>query len=188
MVFLPTMVTMSLAGIWHGAGLQFLIFGLLHGAYLCLNHAYRIFGVRRGATRVRTSWQGEIWKIALTYCGVLVASVFFRAPSVSDAAQLLAGMSGLHGMDAPDLGATATVWAAFRQVGWLAFLYVVVWGFPNTQQIMRAYDPALGQVSPGPLPWLRWRISPGYGLLLGVATAVALLSIADGSEFLYFQF
>jgi D-alanyl-lipoteichoic acid acyltransferase DltB (MBOAT superfamily) len=38
---------MGLAGIWHGAGLQFLIFGLLHAAYLSINHAWRIFVVGR---------------------------------------------------------------------------------------------------------------------------------------------
>ena len=39
---------MGLAGIWHGAGLQYLIFGLMHAAYLSINHAWRIFvvGVR----------------------------------------------------------------------------------------------------------------------------------------------
>jgi alginate O-acetyltransferase complex protein AlgI len=188
MVILPTMVTMSLAGIWHGAGLQFFIFGALHGIYLCINHAYRIFGAKRGASRAGGSPQGHLWKVAITYLAVLVASVFFRAPSVADAGRLLAGMGGFHGMNALGSVTVTGAWPALRQVAWLAALYAVVWGLPNTQQIMRAYDPALDQVSPGPLPWLRWRISPACGLVLGAATAVAMLSITDNSEFLYFQF
>src|SRR3954447_11662301 len=39
----PTLITMGLAGVWHGAGTQYLIFGLLHGLYITVNHAARIF-------------------------------------------------------------------------------------------------------------------------------------------------
>jgi alginate O-acetyltransferase complex protein AlgI len=39
----PTLVTMGLAGVWHGAGTQYLIFGLLHGFYIVVNHAMRTF-------------------------------------------------------------------------------------------------------------------------------------------------
>ena len=38
----PTFTTMFLAGVWHGAGLQFIVFGMLHGFYLTVNHAWRI--------------------------------------------------------------------------------------------------------------------------------------------------
>ena len=46
-VAVPTFYTMALAGIWHGAGLQYFIYGLLHAAYLTVNHAWRAWrGVR----------------------------------------------------------------------------------------------------------------------------------------------
>ena len=45
---------MGLTGIWHGAGFQFLVFGLLHAMYLSVNHAWRIFVVgRKPAPRAR---------------------------------------------------------------------------------------------------------------------------------------
>ncbi len=53
---------------------------------------------------------------------------------------------------------------------------------------MIGYQPALGRVQPGPLSWLRWRMNPGWGLVLGAATAIAVLSMTDNAEFLYFQF
>jgi len=43
MVAFPLITTMFLAGIWHGAGFQFVVFGVLHGLYLTVNHAWRIF-------------------------------------------------------------------------------------------------------------------------------------------------
>ena len=55
-----------------------------------------------------------------------------------------------------------------RDVVWLAGLYAIVWGAPNTQQIMRHYAPALGRIKPGPLlaamcwqPNLRWAAACG---------------------------
>src|SRR5260370_17034201 len=36
--YINLLVTMLLGGLWHGAGLTFLVWGGLHGTYLCINH------------------------------------------------------------------------------------------------------------------------------------------------------
>ena len=80
MVVMPTTYTMALAGVWHGAGLQFFVFGLIHAAYLSVNHAWRVFGKKPAASssvimrRVRT-----VLSVAVTYVAVLVPETFFRA-------------------------------------------------------------------------------------------------------------
>src|SRR6186713_648743 len=38
--YLNLMVTMLLGGLWHGAAWTFVVWGALHGAYLCVNHAF----------------------------------------------------------------------------------------------------------------------------------------------------
>ena len=103
MVAFPTFCTMALAGVWHGAGLQFLIFGLLHACYLTINHLWRSFGPKpasAGPTPVRAVQ--VIGAVLLTYLAVLVAQLFFRAASCGDALTLLAGMVGAHGVRRPD--------------------------------------------------------------------------------------
>lgn len=35
------MITMFLGGLWHGAGWTFIIWGVLHGIYICINHLWR---------------------------------------------------------------------------------------------------------------------------------------------------
>jgi len=40
----PTLLTMFVSGLWHGAGYLFILWGLLHGLYLVINHAWRHFG------------------------------------------------------------------------------------------------------------------------------------------------
>jgi D-alanyl-lipoteichoic acid acyltransferase DltB (MBOAT superfamily) len=180
MVLFPTMSTMALAGIWHGAGLQFLIFGMLHGTYLSINHAWRIFLGHTPGTAVSPSRVRRVGKILLTYCCVVVAMVFFRAPSTGSALNLLAGMIGLQG------GGTAGIPA--REIAWLAGLYGIVWGLPNTQEIMREYRPALARVLPGPGPLFAWRMTPGWAVISGVGAAIGAMAVGGTTEFIYFQF
>ena len=44
LVVVPVFITFLLVGIWHGAGLTFLLFGLMHAIYISINHAWRMFG------------------------------------------------------------------------------------------------------------------------------------------------
>ena len=42
LVAFPMLLTMLVSGIWHGAGYTFIVWGLLHGCYLTINHAWRL--------------------------------------------------------------------------------------------------------------------------------------------------
>jgi D-alanyl-lipoteichoic acid acyltransferase DltB (MBOAT superfamily) len=183
MVLLPTFVTMTLAGVWHGSGITFLVFGLLHAVYLSVNHAWRLW--RR--TPPRTGWRAVLGRILLTYGCVLVGSVVFRAPSLPGAGHLLLGMAGLHGVS-PHLAYDKQGLKALLRAVQLVVLYAIVWGAPNTQQIMRTCQPTLESVRAGALPWLAWRPSLPWAAAFGCAAALALLSLGGSGEFLYFQF
>ncbi len=191
MVALPTCVTMALIGIWHGAGLQFLLFGLLHGTYLSINHAWRTWRgrLRYGRANVKPGEQGglgHVGGVLLTYVAVLVGLVVFRAPALGAAGQMLASLLGRHGNG---------TWAgdvALHDVVWLAGLHGIVWGLPNTQQIMRRYEPALGRLHAEATGWLSarltWQPSPLWAVLCGCGALLALLAMGGTTEFLYFQF
>ena len=81
-MLLPTFVTMALAGIWHGSGLTFLVFGLLHAVYISVNHALAC-----AASAHRTGYAAVHHRPAslLTYLCVLVGAIMFRAPSLTAA-------------------------------------------------------------------------------------------------------
>ncbi|MGA7782840.1 MAG: MBOAT family O-acyltransferase [Paraburkholderia sp.] len=135
-VAVPTFYTMALAGIWHGAGLQYFIYGLLHAAYLTVNHAWRAWSGMRaqkatggtGTARLkpavaaprdalnvdvtRSPWLAALRHAAsvlLTFVAALVAFVFFRAHGVSDAVALLQGMAGMRGIESLDWPAWGVV-------------------------------------------------------------------------------
>ncbi len=179
MFALPLMATMTLAGIWHGSGLTFLVFGALHGFYLCVCHAWRLFRPNSPAR----SLPAVLAQCALTYLCVLVASVFFRAPSVSAALDVLGGMAGAHGFAAPERPLAAPVHLVH-----LAALYAIVWLCPNTQQIMSRYKPVIGDVD-APRPWVpTWSPNWVSAVALGFGATAGILALGGTTEFLYFQF
>ena len=187
MVALPTMVAMLLIGVWHGAGLQFLIFGFLHGLYITSYHAWRIFGKGRG--HVTSSKLGALARhvccVGLTIFCVLIAQVFFRASSTSDAYAMLAGMSGLHHfqMQAPS--------ALLPSIVRIVLRLAVVWLLPNTQQIMGLFhdvDPTTYNVNRQRAWWPLWRPNLTWAAAATIAFVMSLVWMENTTRFLYFQF
>lgn len=183
MTALPTFYTLFLAGIWHGAGVQFIIFGLLHAFYLVVNHAWRLLRHDRAKAAPPPSAFSAAMSTAasvlLTYLAVVVAQVFFRAHSVDDGWTMLRQMGGLH--------ASATgVGIVFPRR--LLPLFLLVWFAPNVLQIFGNYEPMLTAPRHAAPALLRWRPNLVWGLALGGLLGLAVLLVNGSSEFLYFQF
>jgi D-alanyl-lipoteichoic acid acyltransferase DltB (MBOAT superfamily) len=93
MVYRNLMLTMLLGGLWHGAGWTFVIWGGLHGLYLCIDRAR---GVRRdlpdGIPALR-----EVPAILVTFALVCFAWIFFRAFSLAEAVNVIGGFVRVDG-------------------------------------------------------------------------------------------
>jgi hypothetical protein len=188
MVLAPTFFTMGLAGLWHGAGSQFLIFGLIHASYLSINNAWRLHRAPiKKARGIKTDprWKHAI-KVLLTYLAVIAAVIFFRSPSTGAALELLGAMAGL-GPTGPHLLVTAGHLPTSTLL-LLGLSYLIIWGAPNTQQILIRFKPVIESVTPGHPAWLVWQPRLLWALLLGLLGALALLATGGTTEFLYFQF
>jgi alginate O-acetyltransferase complex protein AlgI len=92
-------VTMLLAGLWHGAGWTYLVFGCFHGALLVLERR-----IGRNAPwhlgvlphRAQVAFTFVVWTIGL---------VIFRSPTLAKTGAMFAGMAGANGAGAfPDAG------------------------------------------------------------------------------------
>lgn len=208
LVVVPTLITMGLAGIWHGAGLKYLVFGLIHGVYISVNHAWRTFGPKSAERGTLARMSIAASQVSLTYLAVLFALPFFRAASLADAASMEVGLLGGHGLEHPLsiprflqglLGVPGSNLAIkglidFRlshaqeiQVLTILVGFLIVWCLPNSQQIMADAEPALGNIRrAGGV--LAWSASTGWAMVCGTAATIALLSIGGTHEFLYFQF
>ena len=207
----PTLLTMFLAGVWHGAGFQFMIFGVLHGSYIVANHAWR--GLWRAAGWRRFRGRFRFLGVFVTFASVVVSLVFFRAENLAQARVILEGMSGVNGVAIPAtfrddviqlspklvdlLPFEWTTLLSSTQIIWLASLMVVVWVLPNPIQWLGPTNrvnahstervTGLSVITNG---ILAWRPTWYHGAIVGGLAAAAIMRIASKapSEFLYFSF
>jgi D-alanyl-lipoteichoic acid acyltransferase DltB (MBOAT superfamily) len=184
MVVLPTMITMVLIGVWHGSGLQFLVFGLLHGFYLCIAHAWRLVkGKVIGEPASKLERYGRIGiSVLITCLAVLFAQVYFRAHDVGEANRIIAAMTFWPTAPHPS-NVDLKDWAMI--IGALLF----VWTLPNTLQIFAAERPALAKSrAKTALISFNWRPSPVLGVCFGLLFLYAFMCVSGTSAFLYFRF
>jgi len=206
----PTVLTMFISGVWHGAGYLFVIWGLVHGFYLVVNHAWREFRVRLG---VKAKPAGSIVRFGaflLTALCVVVSMVIFRAPTTLAAGGIFEGMLGLNGVALPDviyskLGPLASVLGSAgitagleidlpfqRAVIWILLMLAIALACPNTLQILREHDPAFGWKDDKSRLKLGsralWRPSTAWALTIALIAVAAAVRLGGDSEFLYWQF
>ena len=178
MVAFPVLTTMFIAGIWHGAGFNFLIFGLLHGSYLTINHAWRLFTPK--GHRLHNVLPKPV-SVLITFLAVLVGHVFFRSRNVSEACGIL------HTMVAGQRGVHDSLHALLPGIGELAICFVIIWAMPNTQEILKQV-PHDETPRPSLIPWLNWQPTAAWSVGLMLLFCASILMLDSSTSFLYFQF
>ena len=79
--YLNTILTFTLSGLWHGAGWNFIAWGILHGVYMIVSDFFS-FPVRKTSIT-------SIIRISITGAAIGFAWVFFRANSITEAIGIL---------------------------------------------------------------------------------------------------
>jgi len=171
--YVNLMITMVLGGLWHGAAWTFAAWGALHGAYLCINHAWSNYGP---AVAPRFAPLTNALSLVLTFVAVVVAWVFFRADSLASALTILSKMAE----------PTEVVFGRgeIANVGILIIYAAIAWFAPNTQTMM-GYDHDNRSVGENLDTWLR---RPGFLYAAAATLAFGVLGIQQHSEFIYFRF
>ena len=205
----PVSFTFLIAGIWHGAGWTFVVYGAIHGLALAINHGWREFrGPDFGA---EINW-------LLTMSVVVTGLVVFRAPDLGVAGTILASMWGVDHLSM--LASGAPLMTTFNEAAepmmaillggvtenapmanvvrmdldW-ALAHIVVYGLivlcmPTSQEVLRdqwvSCDPKPAEDADG--AWLRWKPNAVWGVAAGVILIVAVASVGDTSGFLYYKF
>lgn len=201
--YLNLIAVMLIGGLWHGAAWTFVIWGGLHGLFLAINHGYRAL-VQRGFPAI-PPFAGLL---LTTFC-VLLAWTFFRAETAESALRMVSGMLGLQGIALPihwqprfgtlvsELGlpihfAALPAYSGGYQILWVVAGFLAMWLLPNSQELLRRFDPAF---EPVPAPSrlaarVEWQPSVASGVAIAAVTLILTFVVLQGKagEFIYFQF
>lgn len=172
------MITMVLGGIWHGAGWTFIVWGVLHGFYLCVNHLWHFVKENMGLSGKTTPLTKFVARIS-TFFFVTIGWVFFRSTSIKGAFSMVRSMVGLNGLswsESPLFGNKALL---------LLFVsLIIVWGCPTIYEYIRVSK----------LHYKGTDKPIGYSLVkVAVAAAITIISLLfiltiQKPEFLYYDF
>ncbi len=202
-------LTMIIGGLWHGAAWTFVIWGMLHGLFLCLNHLWwelkEKLGIsgRFGAFGL---WMGR----SITFLAIVISWVFFRADSTASAINILSTMFGFNGLTlnpshVEALGPIAALIGAIPmradffwgvpQVLTLMGLLIFVWVAPNTYEYLNSAKTAILTYKDKAAPmltttphWVCWKPSFVHTIIGSCIMGAGAWYAIRGGEFLYFQF
>lgn len=159
--YLNVLITMALAGLWHGADAKFVFWGLFHG--MILSGYLLLRPVLKGLGRL-----GKIAGVVLTFNLASIGWVYFRAESFSDANAILRKIAGLSGN-----------WSDIRG----GLLWVCLFsGMFALARLAARLEPRI-LLAPA-----RWRY-PALGFIVGVIFALQVFwGDPTGAPFTYFYF
>ncbi|HTV55244.1 MAG TPA: MBOAT family O-acyltransferase, partial [Terriglobia bacterium] len=192
LLMFPTLLTMFISGMWHGAGYTFIVWGVLHGVYLVINHAWRLLGPKLVGGKARYERFMRPSGFVITFVCVAASMVIFRSPNLRTAGGLIQGMLGLHGIGLAGLRSGVGV-GLKKMAFWIAAPAFIALLCPNTLQMLSKYQPALDwRANPQDratiIPKIAWGPSLAWAAAIAMILAVGILYLGGQSEFLYWQF
>jgi alginate O-acetyltransferase complex protein AlgI len=162
--YVNLMLTMLLGGLWHGAAWTFVVWGGLHGLYLC---AERWLRPRLGHLALWRTFGGRLALALLTYVLVNLTWVFFRAQDFPTAWRLLSSMLLVRGGE-PLLDTYAVLSALLT----VAVMLSVHWHM-RSRMLHDEIDRLPRAV---------------VGVMWGAMLALIAMTQGGGNAFIYFQF
>ncbi|MDE2466399.1 MAG: MBOAT family protein [Alphaproteobacteria bacterium] len=197
--YINLMLTMTIGGLWHGAGWTFVLWGALHGFYLLVNHTWQLNAKPRGWSLSPRLARG------LTFLAVALAWVLFRADTMHAAKAVYAGLVGLNGIKvmsnalkvfgihhAFSVFGTVITPQQFEQtrmwldIGAPILGLFICWVLPNSMEVCGFVPEA--QTRLGRL--FAFRLTPQFAILSAAILFAGIDAINSGavSEFIYYRF
>jgi D-alanyl-lipoteichoic acid acyltransferase DltB (MBOAT superfamily) len=183
---LALIVTFLASGLWHGANWSFVVWGALHGALMAA--AILLLPWRKRLHRLlhteNTALQ-RLWRIGVTFNLVCLTWVFFRAPTLSDAAYVLSHVFAAPPPGAPQL--SAGDWALHNLLldqSWREAA-VALLGLATSAAVSRGARWTGGDLA----GFLRMcPAGPRWTLYLSLLCSLIVFAVIGEGTFIYYQF
>ncbi len=162
------LITMALAGLWHGANWNYVLFGVIQGMMLAIHSAFRSWAMTRPRLQAALdSGPGTLLRISFTFFCFFTSLAVFRSEGVGNAVVMLNRMfRGTAGAEHP----------LYAHGFWLTVLLIAA------GHLIGTYHAAWRRL------WDRLP-APVEGLGFGSALTLAIVLAPSASKaFIYFQF
>ncbi|MFZ5807125.1 MAG: MBOAT family O-acyltransferase [Verrucomicrobiota bacterium] len=159
---LNLMVTMALAGLWHGAGGMFIFWGIYYGVLLVI---YRITPSLAALEKETLSRKKQFFASSAMFALIVFGWVIFRCSSIHDFIHWMRAFGSVTS-DAPLCG--PAIWLAIHIVP-LLLLQALTWKEREETSLEK-------------IPWV------ARGILYLALVLLIVSSITQDQEFIYFQF
>lgn len=173
---LSVFLAFTIAGIWHGAAWTFVIYGVMHGLGLIVNHNWKKKKIKLP--------KAFAW--FLTFNFVNLSFVMFRAKTVSDALKIYKGMFGLSGIELPKLG-MKWLYTLSEQIGIKTSSYMtnednlalvmIIGSFILIRQTQNSNEQTQSLT-----------LTSRRGIMAGILFVISLFGLNRVSDFIYFNF
>lgn len=176
--YINIMLVFLISGFWHGANWTFVLWGVLHGFFNCLNRSCKKLWDQLGCV---TQW-------FFTFSIVNLLWIIFRADSVSQAGQLIKKIVGLH-----DMGISDALYTCFdlvelkllESIGIFQFIAERIRGVNLWVFVFGAFFIVLNMKNSREM---EFKPTIGKSIITIVFMLWSVVSLAGVSTFLYFDF
>ena len=164
--YFAVMTTFFVSGFWHGAGWQFIVWGIVNGIFVCMSH----FMIRRKwSLPFPLAW-------SLTFAGVVGTRILFVSKglrSAMDVYRKLFDFSIFANMNVSQVLASLGEFASYNAYTILVLIVAMAIAFfaRNTREITEDFT-----------------LAYKHAAVIGFLLVVSLLQMTIVSDFLYFQF
>lgn len=181
--FFNLIFVMSLCGLWHGANYTFILWGMMHGVLLVINHVWR--DLTKENIFMKNSKIFHYFSILITFMVVVTLWVVFRANDLTIASTIIKKM---YQFDYHYIISNFK-FNLFSSHGILIFCLMITLLFPSLSDTFKNYHPYLDvNLGNKRQAYLTWSSSFYWAIFISILFTISLLNISKPSSFIYFNF
>jgi alginate O-acetyltransferase complex protein AlgI len=184
--WLPLLINFHVIGIWHGANLTFVLFGVVHGLWFILETEARRSKPWKNWVKASKPWLRRLIGQAITFLPLMITFALFRSANLHDFGQLFVYL-GQDWMQFFNRDQSHFILITSYPI--LAAAFGIIWLLPNAYEFLGRYRPGIQTFAvPSETPALFkfiWRPTLFWAAIAAVCGFIVLRQLGTPAPFVY---
>ncbi len=191
-LMVPTLISFALIGLWHGAGWNFILFGVINGFYIIIFNLWK--NLKNYHLKDQKNNFKDFFAQLITFLSVVLALIVFRSNSIESSLEYFKAIFGFGKLDLIDLfqvGLFAS--QPYHGIFWLIISFIIIFLFPNTQEflfrnIKNEFNNENLLRKRKSFINIKWKPNVLWSIFTVLILITSILFLNRESEFIYLQF